>query len=195
MGRIERQFDAFRAAGERGGNRPGLRREPLHFCGERFAVLHGEALGTAREGVLVRAAADRDQRDGAGEVALDRLLRTARPIAMNEIPLQRRAMARVARKNRADAPRLICDEQRRQIVIDRPVGGARPAIRREVDLAHRPAKMRGLAIGKCRQRHLLDLVGQLSCVALGQRQMFGRDIHAEEVRQHSGQHRRAMSVA
>ena len=86
------------------------------------------------------------------------------------------------------------DTQQRQIVVDgfqreaAPVGG-------KTDSAHAPRELRGLAIRQCRQGHLLDLVGQFARVTLDGRHVLRRDVHAEQVRRHAHEHRRAVRVA
>ena len=192
---VEGEIDLLHAAFQRAiDGREFFECEPFCLRSQRLAVLHHEFHRPARIWILIRTAAERRERHRAGELALQRLLRAARPVAVNLIDPDRRAVARIARENRAHLSIRRSDAQHRQIVIHRLQQPPSP-VRRKPDFAHAPREIRRFAIRERRQRDLLDLVRQFARVPFDRRHVFRRDVHAEKIRQNPREHRRAMRVA
>ena len=107
--RRERQVDALEAGGERTRHR--LQRtteDAFDLRGQLRALAARDVDFVARHvggGVLVGAAADRDERDGAGVLLLDRSGGEAGPVAADEIVRQRHRVVGVASSARRAASR------------------------------------------------------------------------------------------
>ena len=154
---------------------------PLDFGGQFLSVLSGQIKRTTRKWICIRAAADGDEGDGAGKIALNGLLREAGPIAADsvEISAQRGAVTGVGRHHRAHLAVATGRAENGQRLVRRPAG--RAAIPRERDLPFVPREPRRFPVGERRQSHLLQLVSQLFAVAFNGRLLIGGDWHRENV--------------
>src|SRR5207249_1105055 len=100
--RLKGNLESFYPTLEPLADRPQMAvQQPFDLRRQLLAVLPGQRESTirpaARVRIRVRAAADGDQRNRAGELTLDCLLRVAGPVPADlvELPAQRRAMAGV----------------------------------------------------------------------------------------------------
>ena len=179
---FKRNLKPFGAAGQFVAKRNQVPvRHPLDFGGQFLSVLSGQIKRTARKWICVRAAADGDEGDGAGKIALNGLLREAGPIAADsvEISAQRGAVTGVVRHHRAHVTPGVARAENGQHLVSRPARCA--AIPRERDLPFVPRQPRRFPVGERRQSHLLQLVSQLLAVAFNGRLLIGGNWHRENV--------------
>lgn len=192
---VESEIDLFCFAGERAG-------EGFEFAGgdafgfgaEVFAVLFDEFHGAAGIGILIGAATEGGEGDGAGEFALEGFLSDAGPVAVDFIDADGGAVAGVAGEDGAHFAIGVGDAEDGEIVID-GLQGEEAAVGGEADFADAPGEGGGFAIGESGAGGFFDVVGEFAGVALDGGEVLGGDVHAEEIGKHADEHGSAMGVA
>ena len=181
--------------------------QSFDFISQLTAMLLAKLqITAARLRVGIGTTADRDQRDTARMILLDRLLSVAGPIAMNliEIATQCRAMASIVGHDGKQLALLIACSQHRQAMIDRAIGlytEAGPlaitqhtSIDSEPNLSLPPGQTSRPSRRQCLSSDFDQLLGQLDCVLINMLLMLGRKIGAKQIGGPIRQARRGMGV-
>ena len=197
--RAEREFHLGKHGAQPAVDRCQPALEPAcNFVGNLPALRRSGGRVVARDtgvGILIRTAADGNQRHRAGMIFLHPLLRIAGPVAADLVVRKRHTMAGVAGINCADAALGRAGNEHRQIMIDRAALGAtvfgKANLPRAAGAPLEPAR---LQIAQCLERSLLDPAGQLLRVTVDAPLVRCGNRLAEQGWRHAGEHWRGMRV-
>ena len=124
-----------------------------------------------RDGVVVHTAANRDERDGAGEAFLFNGADECGPVPPDKIVRQRHRVVGMRRQHRSQ---LALPGQVRTATRQRVIGGTadRAAVLREAHFPDAPGQARRLPVRQRLARDLLEVMGELCSVPVDVRLVF-----------------------
>jgi hypothetical protein len=194
---VEGEIEAPVMGGWVAGDRFEIGREKaFYFLRDLVALVPanvGFGSGDARVGIGISAAADRGERDRAGEKFLDAVLGEAGPVAADFVVGERDAMAGVAEIDRAEFAAGFVHGQEGEIMIDGTSFGA--AVGGKSDRACAPGETGRSSILECGQGDVLESVDEFGGVAIDVVLMVVRDGNAEESWTDVLEHRRGVGMS